>query len=173
MERRIIPLYMPPHSSHLLQLLDVSCFASLKHLYGQRVQEKIQKGIYSIGKEDFIHIYPAVHQQALSSSNIQSGFEATGLVPLSSERVLSKIQKTLSRRCRWPFGLFAWLPVLDVFFSLSELSEKGYKGHTAFISSSSSFSFLMLDFLVDSYIVVWILVRLLLSEPRDSIRGSI
>ena len=25
----------------------------------------------------------------------------------------------------------------------------------------------MLDFLVDSYIVVWILVRLLLSEPRD------
>ena len=26
----------------------------------------------------------------------------------------------------------------------------------------------MLDFLVDSYIVVWILVRLLLSEPRDT-----
>ena len=101
-ETRIILLYTPPHSSHLLQQLDVSCFAPLKYLYGQRVQEKIQKGIYSIGKEDFIHIYPAVHQQALSSSNIQSGFEATGLVPLSSERVLSKIQKTLSRRCRWP-----------------------------------------------------------------------
>ena len=47
----------------------------------------------------------------------------------------------MSRRCRWPFRSFAWLPVLDVFFSLSELSEKGYKGHTAFISSSSSFSF--------------------------------
>ena len=30
----------------------------------------------------------------------------------------------------------------------------------------------MLDFLVDSYIVVWILVRLLLSEPRD-IKSSI
>ena len=85
---------MPPHSSHLLQPLDVSCFAPLKHLYGQRVQEEMQKGIHSVGKEDFIHIYPAVHQQALSSSNIQSGFEATGLVPLSSERVLSKIQKT-------------------------------------------------------------------------------
>ena len=46
------------------------------------------------------------------------------------------------------------LPVLDVFFRLLGLSEKAYKGHTAFISSSSSFSFLMLDFLVDSYIVV-------------------
>ena len=46
------------------------------------------------------------------------------------------------------------LPVLDVFFCLLRLSERAYKGHTAFISSSSSFSLLMLDFLVDSYIVV-------------------
>ena len=46
------------------------------------------------------------------------------------------------------------LPVLDVFFRLLGLSERAHKGHTAFVSSSSSFSFLMLDFLVDSYIVV-------------------
>ena len=45
-------------------------------------------------KEDFIQIYPGVHQQALSSSNIQSGFAAAGLIPLSLERVLSKILKT-------------------------------------------------------------------------------
>ena len=85
---------MSPYSSHLLQPLDVSCFAPLKHLYGQRVQEKIQKGVYSIGKEDFIYIYPAVHQQALSLLNIQSGFAATSLVPLSPERVLLKLYKT-------------------------------------------------------------------------------
>lgn len=91
MEKKIIPLYISSHSSHLLQLLDVSCFASLKHLYGQRVQEEMQKGIHSVGKKDFIYIYPAVHQQALSSSNIQSGFEATGLVPLLPARVLSKL----------------------------------------------------------------------------------
>ena len=54
----------------------------------------IQKRIYSIKKEDFLYIYPAVHQQALSSSNIKSGFTATGLVPLSPVRVLSKIPKT-------------------------------------------------------------------------------
>ena len=71
MKKNIAPLYMSPHSSHLLQPLDVSCFSSLKHLYDQRVQKKIQKGIHSIQKEDFLHIYPAVHQQALSSSNIK------------------------------------------------------------------------------------------------------
>jgi len=96
MERRIIPLYMPPHSSHILQPLDVSCFSPLKHLYGQRVQEKVQNGVYSIGKENFLQIYPKVHQQALSSSNIKSGFAATGLIPLSPERVLSKITQTPS-----------------------------------------------------------------------------
>ena len=85
---------MPPHSSHLLQPLDVSCFSPLKHLYGQRVQEKVWKGILSINKEDFLQIYPGVHQQALSSLNIQSGFAATCLIPLSPEKVLLKISKT-------------------------------------------------------------------------------
>lgn len=90
-ERLIIPLYMPPHSSHLLQPLDVTCFAPLKRLYGQGIQKLIRNEIHFIGKKDFLHIYPAGHQQALSSSNIKSGFAATGLIPPSSEWVLSKL----------------------------------------------------------------------------------
>ena len=83
---------------------------------------------------------------------------------------LSVFVYTLSRRCHRQLIVcmkLHQLPVLDVFFCLLRLSERAHKGHTTFISSSSSFSFLMLDFLVDSYIVVWISVRLLLSEPRD------
>lgn len=90
-ERRIIPLYMPPHSSHLLQPLDVSCFSPLKHFYGQQIQNLAQKGIHSIGKEDFLYIFPTVLQQAITSLNIRSGFAATGLFPLCSARVLSKL----------------------------------------------------------------------------------
>ena len=41
MERRIIPLYMPSHSSHLLQPLDISCFALLKQYYGQKIREMV------------------------------------------------------------------------------------------------------------------------------------
>src|SRR5450432_4589654 len=37
-EHSIITLYMPPHSSHLLQLLDVSCFAVLKRSYGRQIK---------------------------------------------------------------------------------------------------------------------------------------
>jgi hypothetical protein len=90
-ERNIIPLYIPPHSSHLLQPLDVGCFSPLKRLYGQRITNKVQKGINAIDKTEFLYIYATVHYQALSSSNIQSSFAETGLVPFSPERVLSKL----------------------------------------------------------------------------------
>lgn len=37
LEHLIITLYMPPHSSHLLQPLDVGCFSVLKRSYGRLV----------------------------------------------------------------------------------------------------------------------------------------
>ena len=91
MERRIIPLYMPPHSSHLLQPLDISCFAPLKHYYGQKIRERAQNGIHTIDKVDFLSIYSKIHHQAFSKSNISSGFAAAGLIPLKPERVLAKL----------------------------------------------------------------------------------
>ena len=90
-KRNIIPLYMPPHSSHLLQPLDVGCFSPLKRLYGQRITDKVQRGINTVDKTEFLYIYPTIHYQALSSSNIQSSFAATGLVPFSPDKVLSKL----------------------------------------------------------------------------------
>jgi len=47
-ENHIIPLYLPPHSSHLLQPLGVACFGPLKCLYGQRVQTAMQLEINHI-----------------------------------------------------------------------------------------------------------------------------
>ena len=78
----------------------------------------------------------------------------------------------LSWRCRRLFRSFAWLPVLDVFFSLSGLSESVYKATLPLFLLLLPFPSLMLDFLINSYIVVWILVCLLLSELCD-IKSSI
>ena len=91
MERRIIPLYMPPHSSHLLQPLDISCFAPLKHYYGQKIREMAQNGIHAIDKMDFLSIYRKIHHQAFSKTNISSGFAAASFIPLKPERVLAKL----------------------------------------------------------------------------------
>ena len=59
MKKNIIPICMPPHSSHLLQPLDVSCFSLLKPFYTQKVGELAQKSINSIKKVDFLYIYPS------------------------------------------------------------------------------------------------------------------
>lgn len=45
---------MPPHSSHLLQPLDVSCFSVLKRSYRKAVKGYMQMGINHINKDDFI-----------------------------------------------------------------------------------------------------------------------
>jgi hypothetical protein len=52
----IITLRMLPHTSHLLQPLDVSCFSLLKCSYGQAVQELVCQGTH-IDKKDFLSIY--------------------------------------------------------------------------------------------------------------------
>src|SRR4030081_427431 len=41
----IIPICMPPHSSHLLQPLDVGCFAPLKRAYGRLIEYKARIGL--------------------------------------------------------------------------------------------------------------------------------
>jgi hypothetical protein len=95
-ENSIIPLYMPPHSSHLLQPLDVSCFSPLKRAYGQEVQKQMALGINHIDKDEFLTIYPSVRTTALNKGNIQSAFKATGLVPYDPEQVLSRLNAQMT-----------------------------------------------------------------------------
>jgi DDE superfamily endonuclease len=82
---------MPPHTSHLLQPLDVSCFSPLKRAYGKEIQKYIQQGIHHIDKEDFLTIYSTVRQQVFTEQNVKSGFRATGLLPYDPQRVLSTL----------------------------------------------------------------------------------
>jgi hypothetical protein len=94
-EHLIITLCMPPHSSHLLQPLDVSCFAVLKRSYGRQIENLIRVGVNYIDKSDFLPAYLIARTEALTSNTVRSGFAATGLVPYDPERVLSKLNSHL------------------------------------------------------------------------------
>jgi hypothetical protein len=94
-ERSIITLCMPAYSSHLLQPLDVGCFSLLKAVYRRLVAENARLGINHVDKPEFLSIYSKARLEALSTSNIYSGFRATGLIPLDPEQVLSRLQITL------------------------------------------------------------------------------
>lgn len=90
-QNNIVPICMPAHSSHLLQPLDVGCFAVLKRTYGRLVEEKMRQRINHIDKLDFLSAYPQARKEAFKMDNIKSGFMATGLVPYDPERVLTQL----------------------------------------------------------------------------------
>jgi hypothetical protein len=94
-ENDIIPICMPPHSSHLLQPLDVGCFAPLKRAYGGMIEAKARCNINHIDKLDFLEAFPRARAEAFKPSTIQNAFEGAGLVPYDPEKVNSKLDVQL------------------------------------------------------------------------------
>jgi hypothetical protein len=82
---------MPPHSSHLLQPLDIGCFAVLKRSYSRLVETKMRVGINHIDKLDFLEAYPSARIEAFKSETIKNSFAAAGLMPYNPDRVISKL----------------------------------------------------------------------------------
>ena len=91
-ENKIITLCMPPHTSHILQPLDVGCFAPLKRAYKEEIQVLANCHINYINKKAFLAAFTLVFNQAFSKGNILSSFRATGLVPDNPEVVLSRLE---------------------------------------------------------------------------------
>ena len=82
---------LPPHSTHLLQPLDVGLFGPLQHFYGIGIDEHFRDYGESPGfaPQHFLPIYLEARRKAYSLANIESAFRATGIVPLNS-RILTK-----------------------------------------------------------------------------------
>ena len=87
---------MPSHSSHLLQPLNVGCFAVLKRAYGRFISDLARTGYNHIDKLDFLDDYQRARLEAFQQpAIIQNSFAASGLVPVDAERVLSKLNISL------------------------------------------------------------------------------
>jgi hypothetical protein len=86
---------MPPHSSHLLQPLDVGCFAPLKRAYGDEISGLARYGTKQIKKEAFLPAFKAAFEKAITKENICASFRGAGLVPHDPEAVVSKLDVVL------------------------------------------------------------------------------
>src|SRR6478736_5708502 len=94
-EKKIITLCMPAHASHLLQPLDVGCFAVLKKAYGREIEHLIRCSITHISKSEFFPAFYAAFKATFTESNIRGGFRGAGLVPFDPENVISKLDVQL------------------------------------------------------------------------------
>jgi hypothetical protein len=90
-DNNIILLWMPPHSSHLLQPLDVGCFGPLKQAFSKQNQNLIRNHIFHITKDDFLASFHEAFLTSFSKANIQAGFRGSGLHPFDPETVLSQL----------------------------------------------------------------------------------
>jgi hypothetical protein len=74
----IIACCMPPHSSHLLQPLDVGVFSVLKRLYGAAVENQMRLGIHHIDKVAFLKMLYSVRLQNLYHTKYKRRLFACG-----------------------------------------------------------------------------------------------
>ena len=94
-DNNILTLCMPPHSSHLLQPLDVGCFGPLKKAYGRQIEDLIRARVTHITKADFFPAFRVAFNATFTEKNIKASFRGTGLVPFDPEHVVSKLDVKL------------------------------------------------------------------------------
>lgn len=95
-------LFLPPHSSHVLQPLDLSVFSPLKHAYRTQLSKLgFTPDSSASGKRTFLRCYQKARENALTAQNIKAGWLATGLWPVNIAKPLMSrllLENNRSRR---------------------------------------------------------------------------
>jgi hypothetical protein len=81
-EQHIILFVLPPHCSHILQPLDVSCYGPLELAWNSACHKYLREsGGSVITRYDVCSIACRVYTSTLSASNIQAAFKKSGIFP--------------------------------------------------------------------------------------------
>jgi hypothetical protein len=86
---------MPPHSSHLLQPLDVVPYSLLKRHYGDGISLLARSRIYYIDKETFLPAFKVAFKMTFTPENVRAGFQGARLAPHDPDVVLLKLDVQL------------------------------------------------------------------------------
>ena len=82
-------LFIPAHTSHVLQPLDLGCFSSLKAAYRRFVGEYgAQTVATKLGKAKLLEFYAETRKISLREQCVRSGWKATGLYPKNIRKPL-------------------------------------------------------------------------------------
>ena len=86
-------LYLPAHTSHVLQPLDLAIFRLLKHAYRKHSHRLyLQEDTSPFCKSGFLLCLAKARTEAITSQNIKAGWRAAGLWPLNSQKPLRSSQ---------------------------------------------------------------------------------
>lgn len=80
-ENKIIFISIPPHSSYLVQLLDIALFQPLKHVYSGEINNFVRAFINHITKSEFFIAFKTAYNKTFIENNIKAIFRGAGIVP--------------------------------------------------------------------------------------------
>ncbi|XP_067283522.1 uncharacterized protein [Pseudorasbora parva] len=87
-ENQIDILLLPPHTTHMLQPLDISVFNPLKGVFSTLASRMgLVRGDMVVGKKHFSAVLKHAYEKAVTAANIKAGFRKAGIYPLSREAV--------------------------------------------------------------------------------------
>jgi hypothetical protein len=89
-KNRIIPFFLPSHTSHLLQPLDVGVFNVYKHWHAEAIEAVTMTGCQKLTKDEFLYALATIRTKTFKLSTIQLGFRLTGLWPYNPSMVTSR-----------------------------------------------------------------------------------
>jgi DDE superfamily endonuclease len=93
-EKKLIHMFcLPPHTSHILQPLDVVLFQQYKHFHGKAIDYATRTGCGDFSKVEFLAAIDSIRKQTFKRNSILSSFRECGLVPYMPSIVLAKVQE--------------------------------------------------------------------------------
>lgn len=108
-QKKIILLCLPAHTTHILQPLDVGVFDSLATAYKNLLHETTRFGAgYAIDKFDFLKLLKVAREKGMTEENIRKAWTKAGLEPYNPQPILHEYRdrenpalkmKLLERRC--------------------------------------------------------------------------
>ena len=96
-------LILPPHTSHLLQLLDVGVFAPFKRILAKKTDALLRLNLNRISRINWITMFIAAKREALVSKNIIIRWKGADLKPFQPQTVLRKLPSHRASTASPPF----------------------------------------------------------------------
>jgi DDE superfamily endonuclease len=84
---------LPPHTSHILQPLNVVLFQPFKHFHAKAVDNVTRTGCSHFDKLEFLATITSIRKETFKRNSILSAFRECGLVPYNPQIVLQKEQE--------------------------------------------------------------------------------
>jgi 4-hydroxybenzoate polyprenyltransferase len=95
--------WLPSHTSHATQPLDVGLFSPLKRNYREKTAGmQTYEATSNRQKHIFIQAYKLASKKAFSPENIRNAFRASGIYPVDMYQALKKIQPRIRQKPAFP-----------------------------------------------------------------------